>query len=452
MTQKWNLQDIRPVKPKKRPSYERPLDLNRREQRPTLDQNEELNESTSDSILNDVNSVPIIDGNKSSRKKYLILSSVVAVLIIFVLSLSAILSKTTLTVYPENRQPVVNAEFTAYPERRDSALTYEVITIDETKEKQVAATGEEYVETQAKGFIEIVKTTPGSEKLVKNTRFEAPGGIIFRIQEPVVVPGALKDASGTMVPGTIRAEVLADKPGQEYNLPSNTKLSVPGFKESDLTELYNSIYATNKEEITGGYKGQKFLINDAELSTARQELQLALRASLLERIKNEKPAGFTSFDTSVAIVYTALPTISYGENLVTIREQAVLQLPLFKESEFAAFIAKETVSSYGKEPVRIVDTSALEFSYKDIATNSSNIANLTSLNFKLTGKPLIVSEFDADQLRKDLAGKSKTSISTVLTGHPGIKSAKVESKPFWRTSFPENPEEIVIEEVIDDKN
>jgi hypothetical protein len=430
MTQKWNLQDIRPVKPKKRPSYERPLDLNRREQRSSLDQNEELNESTSESILSDVNSVPIIDGNKSSRKKYLILSSVVAVLIIFVLSLSAILSKTTLTVYPENRQPVVNAEFTAYPERRDSALTYEVITIDETKEKQVAATGEEYVDT----------------------RFEAPGGIIFRIQEPVVVPGALKDASGTMVPGTIRAEVLADKSGQEYNLPSNTKFSVPGFKESNLTELYNSIYATNKEEISGGYKGQKFLINDAELSTARQELQLALRASLLERIKNEKPAGFTSFDTSVAIVYTALPTISYGENLVTIREQAVLQLPLFKEAEFASFIAKETVSTYGKEPVRIVDTSTLEFSYKDIATNSSNIANLTSLNFKLTGKPLIVSEFNADQLRKDLAGKSKTSISTVLTAHPGIKSAKVESKPFWRTAFPENPEEIVIEEVIDDKN
>jgi hypothetical protein len=39
-----------------------------------------------------------------------------------------------------------------------------------------------------------------------------------------------------------------------------------------------------------------------------------------------------------------------------------------------------------------------------------------------------------------------------LTAHPGIKSAKVESKPFWRTAFPENPEEIVIEEVIDDKN
>ncbi len=438
MTQKWNLQDIRPAESRRRQPATRPLNVSQRTvPTPTHDESDDTAEP-----------VTIHDGNKTSKKKYLILTSVIVVLIIAIFGLSALLSKTTLTVFPEYREPVVNADFIAYPDRRDNSLSYEILTIDDVGEKQVQASGEEYVETQAKGVIEIIKTTPGAERLIKNTRFRTPDGLVFRIQESVVVPGALKDTTGALVPGTTQAEVFADTFGQEYNVAANTKFDVPGFKESNLTELYTSIYAVNREAFTGGYKGQKFLINDAELSKARQELQLELRTKLLEKVNTEKPAGFTTFTGSIAISYEALPTVSYGENLVTIREQAVLQLPLFKQEEFASYIAKETISTYNREPVRIVDTSTLSFSYADLATNSSNLANLTALNFKLSGKPLIVSEFNAEQLQKDLAGKAKTSISTVLTAHPGIKSARVAAKPFWRSSFPEDPTAITIIEVI----
>lgn len=436
MTQKWNLQDIRPAESKRRPVSDRPINMEQR-QPPRV-----VNE------VDDIDTIVIKDGNKDNKKKYLLLSSIVAILIVGVFSLSAILSKTTLTVFPEFREPVVNAEFTAYPDKREGALTYEVITIDTTGEMQVQATGEEYTESQAKGFLEITKTTPGSERLIKNTRFRSPDGLVFRIQESVVVPGALKDGSGALIPGTIRAEVFADAVGQEYNLAAGTRFDIPGFKESNLTELYNGVYAVNRDAMSGGYKGQKFLINDAELSEAKQKLQLELRDELLAKIESEKPAGFTTFTKSVALTYESLPTVSYGENLVTIRERAVLQMPLFKQADFASFLARETVATYNREAVRILDISTLEFNYTDLSTNSTNIANLTSITFKIVGKPTIVSEFDATQLQKDLAGKSKTSISTVLTAHPGIKSAKVSSKPFWQRSFPESPEDIIVIEVV----
>jgi len=443
MTQKWNLQDIRPAESRRRQPATRPLNVT---SRPTPS-----SAQATDEIDEDVRPVTIHDGNKTSKKKYLILTSAVVILVAAIFGLSTLLSKTTLTVFPEFREPVVNADFIAYPDRRDNSLSYEILTINDVGEKQVQASGDEYVESQAKGVMEIIKTTPGSERLIKNTRFRSPDGLVFRIQESIVVPGALKDTSGALVPGTIQAEVFADVVGQEYNLPPNTRFDVPGFKESDLNELYTSIYAVNRAAMDGGYKGQKFLINDAELSKARQELQLDLRARLLEKVNTEKPAGFATFTGSIAINYEALPTVSYGENLVTIREQAVLQLPLFKQEEFASYLAKETISTYNREPVRIVDTAALSFSYVDLATNSSNLANLTALNFKLSGKPLIVSEFNAEQLQNDLAGKAKTSISTVLTAHPGIRSARVSVKPFWRSTFPLDPTAIIIVEVIDEE-
>jgi len=446
MTQKWNLQDIRPVNSKRRSAPERHSAAPARPQYMKNDNDGEEGPEDEDGVEN----ITIHDGNKSNKKKYIILSSVVLLLIFLVFGLSAILSKTTLTVYPEFREPVVNAEFTAYPDRREGSLSYEVITIEETAEVQVSASGQEEVESQAKGFIEIVKTTPGTERLIKNTRFRAPDGQVFRIQESVVVPGSLKDSSGANVPGTIRAEVFADAIGQEYNLPANTRFDVPGFKESNLDDLYSAIYAVNKDPMAGGFKGPKFLINDDELSTAKQQLQQDLRGKLLERIETEKPAGFTTFPGSAALSFESLPTVSYGDNLVTIREQAVLQLPLFKQDAFASYLAKQTVATYSREEVRIVDSSALTFKYTDSSVSSSNIANLTSLVFTLTGKPLIVSEFKAVQLQTDLAGKPKTAITTVLTGHPGIKSAKVSSKPFWKTAFPEDPTDIIIVEVIDE--
>ena len=70
---------------------------------------------------------------------------------------------------------------------------------------------------------------------------------------------------------------------------------------------------------------------------------------------------------------------------------------------------------------------------------------------KVGGKPLIVWDYDSKQLQKDLAGKKITAITTVLTGHTGIKKAEITSKPFWARSFPSDSEKINIEESLSDK-
>ncbi len=441
MTQKWNLQDIRPVNPKRRTTPPRVVN----EAPPAQVDREENYEEEFSTVL-------VKDGNKEGKKKLIIISSVVVVLILAIIGSSAVLAKTTLTVYPEYNEPNVNAELNAFPDKRTDALTYTVMTLDETGERQVKASGQEQIETQAKGFIEIVKTTPGSERLIKNTRFRSPGGLIYRIQESVVVPGAIKDTSGAVVPGTIRAEVFAEAVGEEYNLEKETRFDIPGFKENNLMDLYGSIHAVNREDFTGGFKGQKFIIDQTELETAEQALRIELRDKLLAKVDGHKLAGFTTFPGSVAFTYATLPTIKSGDNLATLVIQATLQIPQFKSEDFASYIAKETVATYDRSPVRITNTEGLTFTYTDKATESSNIANLPAISFKIVGKPQLVWEFDEVKLQKDLAGKQKTAISGVLAGHPGIKSAKVATKPFWRRSFPEDPKDIEILEVIGEKS
>jgi hypothetical protein len=442
MTQKWNLQDIRPSEPRRRKTITPPPALEIGSEAPRRQASPRPEPDL------DLGTIAIKNGNEERRFNYLLFIGVTILIVGGLFGISLLVSKTTLTVYPEYEEPTVNAEFVAYPERRTGQLSYEIMTLTEEGERQVTANGQEEASEQATGFIEIIKSTPGAERLIKNTRFRSPDGLIFRIQESVVVPGAVNDGSGSLVPGTIRAEVFAESAGQEYNLAAGTRFDIPGFQENNLTELYNSIYAENREAFTGGFKGTRFIINDNELATEQQSLQMELRDRLLARIDAEKPADFVTFPGATAITYSSLPTIEYGENLVTIREQAVLQLPLFRTDEFASFIASETIPSYVDEPVRITNLHDLTFAYRDVSTNASVIANETALNFTILGKPQVVWEFDADQLKSDLAGKQLTAITTVLTGHTGIQEAKITGKPFWKRSFPENKDDITIIEVI----
>lgn len=447
MTQKWNLQDIRPAEvrqPRKVVTKEVPHKVINRPA-PNFQ-----NHNSGDSG-DEVGTIVIKDNKKTKQFNFTLIGILAVILIGGIFTSTAFLSKTTLTVFPEFKEPNVNAEFTAYPDRREDALTYEIMTLEQSGERQVKASGQENVQSQAKGFIEIIKTTPGSERLIKNTRFRSTDGLIYRIQESVVVPGAMKDSSGALVPGTIRAEVFADAIGDNYNLPTGTKFDVPGFKDSGLTELYESIYAENREAFTGGYNGPKFMIDDGELSTAKQSLQMELRDALLAKIESEKPADFIVFKDAVAITYNDLPTVQYGDDLVTIKVQAVLQLPLFKHGDFSSFIAKETIPTYDQELVRIRNAEELKFSYTDSNVSSSNIANLPSLTFNIVGKPLIVWEYSAEQLQKDLAGKQMTAISTVLSGYTGIKNASITGKPFWARSFPDESTKINVVESLDSK-
>ncbi len=448
MTQKWNLQDIRPAEPRKRrtPSSEpASLDISSNP-RPAP---REVNRDSTPNIV-------IEDGTKKARNR--LVTSVVLFFVIVgsAVLLSIIFGRTELTVYPESREPNVSAEFTAYPDRRAGELSYEIMTLEATGEAQVKASGQVQVEELATGIIEISKSTPGAERLIKNTRFRTSDGLVFRIEESVVIPGAVKDESGQLVPGTIQAKVFADDVGENYNLTAGKTFDIPGFQESGLTELYNAIKAKNPEAFSGGFKGPQFKIDEQELATARQALQVSLRDGLLLRIDAEKPANFIAFKEAVAITYNQLPAVEYGGDLVTIREQAILQIPMFEATNFGSFLAQETVATYDGNPVRVEDPSVLSFKYSSSSISSMVIANEPSLTFTLTGKPLLVWEYDVEKLRKDFAGLPKSALKLsgssdrgILGAYPGIRAAKAHITPFWKLHFPEDPAEITIIESLD---
>ncbi|HMA78523.1 MAG TPA: hypothetical protein VKP88_05345, partial [Candidatus Paceibacterota bacterium] len=332
--------------------------------------------------------------------------------------------------------------FTAFTNAaRPSDLGYEVMTLEAEGERQVRATGQQQVTEQASGVLTIYKSTPSPQRLITNTRFEGPDGRIFRLVDSVVVPGAVDGQAGS-----IQAEAFASEPGEEYNLAAGTRFTVPGLENDEA--LFNAIYAENEAPFTGGFDGQQFVIDEDELATAQQGLREELRNALLDQLPNEKPAGFITYEGASAFTYESLPAIEYGDDLATIKEKAVLHVPLFAESELAAFLATAAVPGYEDEPVRLDNPEALTFSYVNATTSNSNLANLDQILFELEGRPTIVWTYDEGKLATQILGANRTALSQILQAYPGIERAQAEIRPFWQRSFPTDINQINIIESL----
>lgn len=442
MTQKWNLQDIRPAgtaKPAMRENSVRRAqsDIAPRAQRPIAQREPAFDP--------DIASIDVIDGNSTKRKKVIVTSVIAAIIIGFGFFVNVLLGGAEVSVYPKFKDISVQAEFTGYTKPQVNDLGYELLTLEASGEKQVKASGKEQVSLRAEGKIFVYNTKSTTEqRLIKNTRFEDKDGHIFRIKESIVVPGASKDAKGNIVPGKVVADVFADGTGVDYNVPAG-RFTIPGLKGS---EQFDTVYGDSTAAFTGGFEGEKYMIDQNELATAKQALHIELRDKLLARLNAERPAGFVVYNEAVTFAFDSLPSTEYGDDLATIKENARLQVPMFKESEFSKYVAEKTIPDYTGDPVTMTDPKTLTFSYTSATTTVSDIAGYSSLSFMLKGSGRIVWTYDEKKLLDELIGKKKTDATKVFSSYTSISHAQAEVRPFWATKFPNTADEIKVHTII----
>ncbi|MCF7816042.1 MAG: hypothetical protein K9M10_01125 [Candidatus Pacebacteria bacterium] len=441
MTQKWNLQDIRPAGKPRPTMREAPI----RKPRQDITIRQRQVDPELQSFDTELSSIDVIDGNSVKRKRVMI-TVVVAFFIIgvgFVTNL--LLGGADVTVYPKIKDVSVQASFSAYTAPQVDELGYELLTLENSGEKQVKASGKEVVSLRTEGKIFVYNTKGSvSQRLIKNTRFESKDGLVYRINESVEVPGTSTDSNGNIVPGSIAVNVIADGTGEQYNIEPQ-RFTIPGLEG---TPQFESIYGESTTQFTGGFEGEKYIIDEQELNTAKQALHIELRDSLLKKLTEERPAGYVIYDDAVTFAYDSLPSTEYGESLATIKERARLQVPMFKESEFSSYIAENTIPDYTGDPVTLVDFKTLSFAYAGATTSISDIADDLSIDFTLKGSARVVWTFDEEILKNELVSLKKSDSTSVFSKYRSIQEAHADIRPFWETSFPSKPNNIMIKTVI----
>lgn len=341
-------------------------------------------------------------------------------------------------ITPRQNEVAVDAQFSASSTPDTSGLAYQTMTIMKDGKLTVTATGEERADTKASGTI-IVYNDYNSEPqtLVANTRFQTPQGLIFRTPEKIIVPGK-KVENGKSVPGSIEIKIIADKPGPDYNL-ALTDFTIPGFKGDPK---FSKFYGRSKTPTQGGFSGMRPKVEESKVSAARDKIKSELEASLLRQSEKDIPEGYIMPTGAYFISYESLENNGLPTGNVEISERATFHGIIFKKADLAAEIAKKTNGGKGNPADNMIGTKSLMFATK-AASSTSPWANPT-INFTLRGTTTLVSAVDTEKLKDELAGKPRKSLNAILAGYPSVARAQVTIRPFWKSSFPANKDEIEI--------
>ena len=333
-------------------------------------------------------------------------------------------------VNPTVSQVMITGEFSATPSVGD--LAFESVSVDTVATQSVPAEGTETVDEPAQGTITVYNAQDKVQELIKNTRFETPDGLIFRIRESVRVP-----AGSDAAPGTLNVTVYADQGGERYNVGPST-FTLPGLSGSALFDL---VYARSTEAMVGGFSGTRPSVaastRDNQYEAMKPKIEADLRAAISEKV----PEDHILIPGSLVLSYTPMPDQSGTSGTVGLQQKGTATALIFPKEALASAIAYKVMGAYQGEPITISDAGTLSLTPSpegEFAPGAQSIA------FSLSGEVELTWIVDPVKIAGSVAGKTREAAKTILSGLPEVETARLTIRPFWVGALPDDPAEIKV--------
>jgi hypothetical protein len=334
-----------------------------------------------------------------------------------------------LTVQASDVYTTVDSSFNKIPGQLFEATR--TATVEE------AATGQRDVASKARGKITVYNeysSTP--QTLVATTRFGTPSGLVFRTLQTVTVPGSTVK-EGKPVAGSVTVDVIADKPGADYNVAAG-KWIIVAFQEKNDIERMNKIYGISTAAMSGGASGPSKVVTQADYDKALAAAQQQVRDQLKDAFATQA-AGMRVLDEAAptweAPTSTARPDDAAAA--VSVTAAGSLKTVAFRQADLDKLLAEVILQ---KERLIIVPDQ-LELSFSDVVFKP----DIGTLVFSVTVKGPGYEPIDVDAIRNDVKGKGSTQIKEYFAQRDGIESATVSLSPFWVRSVPTRDSRIDID-------
>jgi hypothetical protein len=332
-------------------------------------------------------------------------------------------------VVPTANSAFVTGDFTATAGGGD--LPFEIVTVEKTAGTPVPAESTETANDPASGKIVISNAQASPQTLIKNTRFESPNGLIYRIQDSITIP-----AGSPTSPGTLEVTVYADAGGDTYNIGPAT-FTVPGLKDSASFDL---VTAKSDGPMTGGFSGERASVGQATRDAQDSKNRAALETSLREGMQEALPEGYTLVPGASFVSYTPAPDTAGSDNKVTVTTKGTMTAAIFPQAALAKAIAYKVVGSYAGQPISLPNPEGL--------TLTSSIEGAPvgqeTFTFSLNGNTTLVWDIDPTRIAGAVAGKTRGAAESILQSFPEVASATLVLRPFWSGSFPDDPADISV--------
>ncbi|TSC60151.1 MAG: Uncharacterized protein LiPW15_29 [Parcubacteria group bacterium LiPW_15] len=288
------------------------------------------------------------------------------------------------------------------------------------------ASGKSQVSIKAEGRITIFNAySSKSQQLVATTRFETPDGKILRLKSQITVPGA-KIQDGKIIPSSIEADIIADKPGAEYNVGPIEKLTIPGFEGSPR---FDGFYGKIDSQLKGGFVGVRQVPTAADIASAKTKTTELLKAAFGPNFLETISGGLMILDGASAFEVTKLtvdPTTDNDGNF-SVLGQAKYTAIGFKEEDLRAAIlvkAREQDSNASFESINL--------KYSKIQPDFKK----GTLTFEVDSEGVVTPAFDPEAFKASVLGKPATEVKGMILGLPELSDGKISLSPAWISTVP----------------
>jgi len=316
----------------------------------------------------------------------------------------------------------------------------------------------------ATGSITIFNGFPEQRDLKPTTRFQTAEGLVFRITDWANVPAATRGADGKLLPGTVRANVIADEKdvngefvGAQGNI-APTRFFLPALPESSRPNFW----AESDEPFTKGVTAWRTEITTKDIAAAKTKMQSELLAGAENDLKTFLAAKNQREHQDLAF----FP----GEEFSTkeVSDIVVDEGLLGKNQERFEVHGKVTMSTWAYSAAELHDLLASELSTKtdpkmrltaiDFDASSADLLeqDARSGRMKITITARGAEEFRIDPrseagilfvnaIKAQIVGKSIADAEAVLSNREEVANAEISVWPFWSRNIPSLPENIAIE-------
>src|SRR3989344_1190632 len=344
------------------------------------------------------------------------------VLVVGVFATAVFLPSTDVTIFARS-EPItrdleiaVDKNFTA---ANSGLLQVPVILV--TKEvsqtKSFPATGIKLTGTKAKGIVTLYNFTANTLTLKAATTMLVVDGKKFLFT---------KDITGIKPNGAPNAgiEIIAEQPGDDHNLPANTKFQVVNQALGNA-----NVYATSDKALTGGNSTSAKVLSQADVDKASEGLIADVIAQAEDDLSAEKGSRLRLLDSGVTkeiLAKTANKNVgdvveSFDMTLIArisgmaFREDDVINIVTVKINEVLStdkYLLPDGAKKY-----------TAEFKTVDLANSKGVLA----LHFQT----IAAYQVDATGLSKILAGKNESEIKEILLSKPEVDNVEVKFWPEW---------------------
>lgn len=294
-------------------------------------------------------------------------------------------------------------------------------------------TGEKNVVQKAHGTIKIFnKSVNQPQRLVATTRFQSPDGLIFRIPQTVLVPGAVKLAGGNVEPGSVEVAVQADRPGPEYNIPPSN-FTVPGFKS---LPQYEQVSAISTGAMIGGFIGLSKVVSESDYAKAVDTLTPLVKSGLEGELK-QQIADLTVIDQgNTIIIDKPIVNAEAGDAApeLIMKLRASHQVIAYRSTDLDLVIA-DYLKKKGGLTVR---HGTIEQTFENISYDQEK----GQLSFVVHLKGRAAATIDESGILNDLPGLNQEQIQAYFQGIKEVESVKVMLAPFWVTRIPKDQDRL----------